>query len=94
MDDSFLVCVLDRMADFDEELEAGSQRQLLPSEKNRPSRARLGLPIPGSQPAADPRLDPRIDPKKARRILANRLSAAKSKLKQKVEGPDAGPGRG
>lgn len=37
----------------------------------------------GRQPAADPRLDPRIDPKKARRILANRLSAAKSKLKQK-----------
>lgn len=48
----------------------------------------------GRQPAADPRLDPRIDPKKARRILANRLSAAKSKLKQKSEGPDAGPGRG
>lgn len=37
----------------------------------------------GRQPAADPRLDPKIDPKKARRILANRLSAAKSKLKQK-----------
>ena len=37
----------------------------------------------GRQPAADPRLDPRIDPKKARRILANRLSAAKSKMKQK-----------
>ena len=28
-------------------------------------------------------MDPRIDPKKAKRILANRLSAAKSKLKQK-----------
>jgi hypothetical protein len=27
--------------------------------------------------------DPRIDPKKARRIMANRLSAAKSKMKQK-----------
>lgn len=37
----------------------------------------------GRQPAGDPRLDPRIDPKKAKRILANRLSAAKSKLKQK-----------
>jgi hypothetical protein len=37
----------------------------------------------GRQPAADPRLDPRIDPRKAKRILANRLSAAKSKLKQK-----------
>lgn len=37
----------------------------------------------GRQPAIDPRLDPRIDPKKAKRILANRLSAAKSKLKQK-----------
>lgn len=37
----------------------------------------------GRQPATDPRMDPRIDPKKARRILANRLSAAKSKLKQK-----------
>lgn len=37
----------------------------------------------GRQPAGDPRMDPRIDPKKAKRILANRLSAAKSKLKQK-----------
>jgi len=37
----------------------------------------------GRQPAVDPRLDPRIDPKKARRILANRMSAAKSKMKQK-----------
>lgn len=37
----------------------------------------------GRQPASDPRLDPRIDPRKAKRILANRLSAAKSKLKQK-----------
>eukprot|EP00887_Chlorella_sp_A99_P006481 scaffold3.g6481.t1 len=37
----------------------------------------------GRQPSADPRMDPRIDPKKARRILANRLSAAKSKLKRK-----------
>ena len=32
----------------------------------------------------DPRMDPNIDPKKAKRILANRLSAAKSKLKQKT----------
>lgn len=39
----------------------------------------------GRQPAQDPRLDPRIDPKKAKRILANRLSAAKSKLKQKSQ---------
>ena len=37
----------------------------------------------GRQPALDPRLDPAIDPKRARRILANRLSAARSKLKQK-----------
>jgi len=37
----------------------------------------------GRQPAQDPRMDPNIDPKKARRILANRLSAAKSKMKQK-----------
>lgn len=37
----------------------------------------------GRQPAADPRLDPAIDPKRARRILANRLSAARSKMKQK-----------
>jgi len=37
----------------------------------------------GRQPAMDPRMDPNIDPKKARRILANRLSAAKSKMKQK-----------
>ena len=37
----------------------------------------------GRQPAADPRLDPSIDPKRARRILANRLSAARSKMKQK-----------
>ena len=37
----------------------------------------------GRQPAADPRLDPGIDPKRARRILANRLSAARSKMKQK-----------
>jgi hypothetical protein len=39
----------------------------------------------GRQPAADPRLDPKIDPKKAKRILANRLSAARSKLKQKSQ---------
>ncbi|KAL6767666.1 hypothetical protein ACKKBF_B36165 [Auxenochlorella protothecoides x Auxenochlorella symbiontica] len=44
----------------------------------------------GRQPAADPRMDPRIDPKKARRILANRLSAAKSKLKQKGAAGEAG----
>jgi len=37
----------------------------------------------GRQPALDPRLDPGIDPKRAKRILANRLSAARSKLKQK-----------
>lgn len=37
----------------------------------------------GRQPATDPRMDPNIDPKKARRILANRLSAAKSKMRQK-----------
>lgn len=38
----------------------------------------------GRQPAADPRLDPAVDPKRAKRILANRNSAAKSKLKQKL----------
>ena len=38
----------------------------------------------GRQPAQDPRLDPDIDPKRAKRILANRQSAARSKLKQKV----------
>lgn len=37
----------------------------------------------GRQPAMDPRLDPNVDPKKAKRILANRLSAARSKMKQK-----------
>ena len=37
----------------------------------------------GRQPAMDPRLDPTVDPKKAKRILANRLSAARSKMKQK-----------
>jgi hypothetical protein len=31
----------------------------------------------------DPRLDPTIDPKRAKRILANRLSAARSKSKQR-----------
>ncbi|KAL4458716.1 hypothetical protein ABPG75_013581 [Micractinium tetrahymenae] len=39
----------------------------------------------GRQPASDPRLDPNIDPKRAARIMANRLSAAKSKLKQKAQ---------
>ncbi|KAK9800764.1 hypothetical protein WJX73_009280 [Symbiochloris irregularis] len=39
----------------------------------------------GRQPATDPRLDPAVDPKKARRILANRLSAARSKLKQRSQ---------
>ncbi|GAB4821745.1 hypothetical protein N2152v2_008791 [Parachlorella kessleri] len=39
----------------------------------------------GRQPAPDPRLEnPEMDPKRARRIMANRLSAAKSKLKQKT----------
>ena len=44
----------------------------------------------GRQPATDPRLDPSVDPKKARRILANRLSAARSKLKQRSQ-VDVGP---
>jgi hypothetical protein len=47
----------------------------------------------GRQPASDPRLDPKIDPKKARRILANRQSAARSKLKQKVGCPPRVVGR-
>ena len=38
----------------------------------------------GRQPAMDPRSDPRVDTKKARRILANRLSAARSKMRQKT----------
>lgn len=38
----------------------------------------------GRTPAGDPRLDPNIEPKKAKRILANRLSAAKSKMRQRV----------
>ena len=38
----------------------------------------------GRQPATDPRHDPRVDSKKARRILANRLSAARSKMRQKT----------
>lgn len=37
----------------------------------------------GRSPAGDPRLDPSVDPKKAKRILANRMSAARSKLKQR-----------
>ncbi len=38
----------------------------------------------GRKPSVDPRMDPSIDPKKAKRILANRLSAAKSTLKKKI----------
>jgi multidrug efflux pump subunit AcrA (membrane-fusion protein) len=39
----------------------------------------------GRHPAADPKaLDPDMDPRRARRIMANRQSAARSKLKQKV----------
>jgi len=37
----------------------------------------------GRQPAKDPRLDPNMDPRKAKRIVANRKSAARSKQKQK-----------
>lgn len=40
----------------------------------------------GRLPAVDPRLDPNIDPKRAKRILANRQSAAKSKQKQRLLG--------
>lgn len=39
----------------------------------------------GRQPAKDPRLDPNMCPKRAKRIVANRLSAAKSKQKQKEQ---------
>ena len=49
----------------------------------RPVRPSPRWPSGGRQPASDPRLDPAIDPKRAKRILANRLSAARSKLKQK-----------
>ncbi len=38
----------------------------------------------GRNPAEDARLNPNIDPKKAARIMANRLSAARSKLRQKA----------
>ena len=37
----------------------------------------------GRTAAMDPRLDPSIDPKRAKRILANRQSAARSKNKQR-----------
>lgn len=40
----------------------------------------------GRHPAGDPRLqDPSLDPKKVRRILANRESAARSKMRQKLQ---------
>jgi hypothetical protein len=38
----------------------------------------------GRRPLMDPRLDPNIDPKKAQRILANRQSAARTKLRQQM----------
>ena len=38
----------------------------------------------GRNPALDARLDPNIDPKKAARIMANRLSAARSKMRRKM----------
>ena len=44
----------------------------------------------GRQPAEDPRLDPNMDPKRAKRILNNRLSAARSKAKQRTA-QDVGP---
>ncbi len=44
------------------------------------------------QPAPDPRLDPSIPPKKANRILANRLAAAKSKLKRQAREKVGGGG--
>ncbi len=37
----------------------------------------------GRKPAVDPRLIPGTDIRKARRLLANRLSAARSSMKQK-----------
>lgn len=39
----------------------------------------------GRNPALDARLDPSIDPKKAARIMANRLSAARSKMRRKMQ---------
>eukprot|EP00798_Chlamydomonas_sp_ICE-L_P000640 gene640-2076_t len=53
---------------------------LLPSILERVTRKGKG----GRQPAADPRTLPGVDPKRAKRIIANRESAARSKLKQKV----------
>lgn len=38
----------------------------------------------GRQPAANPRSDPAVGPVQARRILKNRLSAARSKLRKKA----------
>lgn len=37
----------------------------------------------GRQPAINPFLDPAVDPKRAKRVLANRLSAARSKARQR-----------
>ena len=52
------------------------QRALYPSLTTHSSRG-------GRKVAADPRLDPTISPKRAARILANRLSAARSKKRQR-----------
>lgn len=54
--------------------------QLVAQAQAQPRRKGKG----GRQPAMDPRLDPAMDPKKAKRILANRQSAARSKMKQRA----------
>eukprot|EP00798_Chlamydomonas_sp_ICE-L_P001320 gene1320-32673_t len=54
--------------------------ELLPSIMERVSRKGRG----GRLPAADPTSLPGVDPKRAKRIIANRESAARSKMKQKV----------
>lgn len=50
-------------------------------------------PSPPVQPAPDVTQDPHVDPKKAKRIMANRLSAAKSKARKK-EREQVGAGMG
>ncbi|KAK9845601.1 hypothetical protein WJX84_003797 [Apatococcus fuscideae] len=79
---------------------SGADMQMSQGDPRSASTSLLGFPPPGRlnyltppelrkgkggrQPALDPRLDPNVDPKRAKRILANRLSAARSKMKQKT----------
>ena len=80
-------------------LPAGDARSASTSMLGFPPPGRLNYLTPpelrkgkgGRQPALDPRLDPNVDPKRAKRILANRLSAARSKMKQKSHVDVSGP---